>query len=92
MAHIVRTALFLTSGLLSIALLLVVARLFSEHFPSAPNRALALGLGLWLATTGANMWIGVSIAGYSAAEELSLILLLFAVPAAAAVLTRWRFL
>jgi len=33
-----------------------VAKLFSEHFPSAPNWALALGLGLWLAVTGSNMW------------------------------------
>jgi hypothetical protein len=87
-----RTALFLTSGLLLMASLLIVAKLFSEHFPSALNWALALGLSLWLATTAANMWIGVSKAGYSAADELPILLLLFAVPAVAAVLIRWRFL
>jgi len=87
-----RTALFLTSGLLLMASLLIAAKLFSEHFPSAPNWALALGLSLWLATTGANMWIGVSKAGYSVADELPILLLLFAVPAVAAVLIRWRFL
>jgi hypothetical protein len=87
-----RTALFLISGLFLMASLLIVARLFSEHFPSAPNWALALGLSLWLAATGANMWIGVAKAGYSAAEELPILLLLFAVPAAAAALVRWRFL
>ena len=62
-----------------------------EHFPSAPNWALAASLALWLAITGANMWIGVSKVGYSVAEELPILVLLFAVPAAAAVLVRWRF-
>jgi hypothetical protein len=36
------------------------------------------------------MWIGVSKAGYSVAEELPILALLFAVPAAAAVLVRWQ--
>lgn len=87
-----RTALFLTSGLLLMASLLIVAKLFSEHFPSAPNWALALGLSLWLAATGANMWIGVAKAGYSITDELPILILLFAVPAAVAVLVRWRFI
>jgi hypothetical protein len=38
------------------------------------------------------MWIGISKAGYSVAEELPILLLLFVVPVAAAVLVRWRFL
>ncbi|MDR3370396.1 hypothetical protein [Rhodoferax sp.] len=87
-----RTALFLTSGLLLIASLLIVGKLFSEHFPSAPTWALTLGTILWLALTGANMWIGVTKAGYSVTEELPILLLLFAVPTAASVLVRWRFL
>jgi hypothetical protein len=87
-----RTALFLTSGLLLMASILILAKLFSEHFASAPNWALALGLSLWLAATGANMWIGVSKAGYAVADELPILLLLFAVPALAGVLIRWRFL
>ena len=86
----VRTMLFLVSGLLLMASALIVGKLFFEHFPSAPNWALAASLALWLAVTGANMWIGVSKAGYSVAEELPILVLLFAVPAAA-VLVRWRF-
>jgi len=70
----------------------ILAKLFSEEFPSAPTWALALGLSLCLAATGPNMWIGVAKAGYSIADELPILLLLFAVPAAAAVLVRWRFL
>jgi hypothetical protein len=87
-----RTILFLASGLLLMAALLILAKLFSEQVPSAPNWVLALGIALWLAATGANMWIGVSKAGYSVAEELPILLLLFVVPATAAIVVRWRFL
>ena len=87
-----RTILFLVSGLLLMSSFLIVAKLFSEHFPSAPNGALVLGLGLWLAVTGVNMWIGVSKAGYSVAEELPILALLFLMLAVAAILVRWRFL
>lgn len=87
-----RTTLFLASGLLLMASLLIVAKLFSEHVPSAPNWAVGAGLALWLALTGANMWLGVSRAGYSFAEELPVFVLLFALPGLVAVLVRWRFL
>lgn len=87
-----RTAQFLLSGLLLMAALLVVARLFAEHVPSAPNLALGLGLTLWFAITAFNMWLGVTKAGYSVGEELPILLLLFGVPAVAAALARWRLL
>lgn len=86
-----RTALFLVSGLLLMASLLTVSKLFSEQFPSAPDWALAAGLTVWLGVTGANMWVGVNKAGYSVAEELPILLLLFAVPAGVAAFVRWRF-
>jgi hypothetical protein len=38
------------------------------------------------------MWVGVARAGYSVAEELPIFLLIFGVPAAAAILIKWRFL
>src|SRR5215813_8505400 len=53
-----RTILFLVAGLFLMASLLIVAKMFSEHFPSAPNWAVALGLSLWLMITATNMWIG----------------------------------
>ena len=87
-----RTVLLLTAGVSLMASLLIVAKLFTEHLPSAPNWAVAFGLVLWLALTGINMWIGVTKAGYSVAEELPIHLILYLVPAAVAVLVRWRFL
>lgn len=38
------------------------------------------------------MWVGVAKAGYSVAEELPILALIFGVPAAVAILARWKFL
>lgn len=48
-------------------------------------------LPVWLAVALANMWIGVSRAGYSVAEELPIFLLIFVVPAAIASIIWWKF-
>lgn len=85
-----RTALMLASGGMLLASFFIVARLFSEHFPSATTWAVVAFILLWLAITSANMAIGVVKAGYSVAEELPILLLLFGIPAVAAILLRWR--
>jgi len=46
---------------------------------------------VWLVGAGINMWFGVTKAGYSVAEEIPFFLVVFAVPAAVAVLLAWRF-
>ena len=43
----------------------------------------------WLAAAAANMWVGVSHAGYSVREEFPILLGVFAVPAVLAALTVW---
>ncbi len=45
---------------------------------------------VWLAVTSVNMWVGVVHAGYSARDELPILLLVFAVPAVSAALAVWR--
>jgi hypothetical protein len=45
-----------------------------------------LFIPLWLVAAGINMWIGVTRAGYSVAEEAPIFLLVFAVPAVVALL------
>jgi hypothetical protein len=37
------------------------------------------------------MWVGISHAGYSLREELPIMLLLFALPAAVSLVVRWKF-
>jgi hypothetical protein len=46
-------------------------------------------LPLWLVCTGINMYLGVKQAGYSVTEEAPIFLLVFAVPAVAALIAWW---
>ena len=58
--------------------------------------AFAMGLGarafipVWLIIALVNMWVGVTRAGYSAREELPIMIIVFAVPAAIALAAAWR--
>ena len=44
---------------------------------------------VWLIVAAVNMWIGVTRAGYSVAEEAPIFLIVFAVPAGVAFLCAW---
>ena len=87
-----RTALFLVAGLLLLGAALLLGKLFSSHYPGAALVATVGYVALWLIVAGANMWVGVARAGYSVSEELPVFLLIFGVPAAAAILLKWRLL
>ncbi len=87
-----RTALFLAAGLFLLASFFILARLFSTNYPAAPTWATAAFLVVWLAITGINIWVGVAKAGYSATEELPILLLLFGVPAVVAILVKWKLM
>ena len=67
-------------------------KLFSENYPGAAAVATIAFVVLWLALTGFNMWVGVAKAGYSAAEEFPILLLLFGVPAIVAIVLKWKFI
>ena len=86
-----RTAIIIAGGLVLLAIFAVGARLLGR----AGVESIALGakafIPLWLICALINMWIGVSRAGYSVAEELPIFLLIFALPAAAAAFVWWRF-
>ncbi|HEX9706960.1 MAG TPA: hypothetical protein VGA24_04895 [Steroidobacteraceae bacterium] len=73
-----RTLLFIVGGFALWGLLLAGAKLFSKS-GSAPMAA-------------ANTWIGVSRAGYTVLEELPIFLLIFLLPAAVAILVKWKFM
>lgn len=53
--------------------------------------AALLFLPLWLIGAGINMYLGVARAGYSVADEAPIFLVVFAIPAAIALLVCWRF-
>lgn len=52
--------------------------------------AAGIFIPVWLVAALVNMWLGVSRAGYSVAEEFPIFLAIFIVPAAAAAVVWWR--
>jgi hypothetical protein len=87
-----RTIQFLVAGLLLMGAFLILGKLFSGHFAEALRVATWSFVLVWLIVAAANMWVGVTKAGYSVGEELPIFLLLFLVPAAIALLLKWRWL
>ena len=87
-----RTALFLLVGLLLLAACLLLGRLFSGNYPAASHTATVAFIVVWLGIASANLWVGVAKAGYTLADELPIFLLIFGLPALAAVIFRWKFL
>jgi hypothetical protein len=85
-----RTVLLLVAALLLLAGSLLLAKLFSNHMPDAMRVATIAYIALWFVIAGANLWIGVTKAGYSVTEELPIFLLVFGVPAALAIVAKWR--
>jgi hypothetical protein len=85
-----RTAIILLSGLLFFAGLFFYSRLFTQHYPDALAWATYAFVAVWFGATAFNMWVGISHAGYSMREELPIMLVLFAVPIAIALVVRWK--
>jgi hypothetical protein len=88
MAHSVKV---IAGGFALLAVCLLLGRLLAGEDPAAGlvNGAKVF-LPLWLGAAGINMWLGVSKAGYTVAEEAPIFLLVFAVPAAVALLLVWK--
>jgi len=83
-----RSAIILAIGFALLGVCLLVPRLLGR--PELSVTGAKIFIAIWLVATLANMWLGVSRAGYSVAEELPIFLLLFAVPAAAAGFAWWK--
>ena len=85
-----RTTIIIVGGLVLLGLFALAGRWLGGG-PQSTSTAAKLFLPVWLAVALINMWLGVSRAGYSVAEELPIFLVIFAIPAAAAVFVWWRF-
>ena len=85
-----RTAIIIACGFLLWALCLGFAR--RQGSSAAMGNATTAFLHLWFAAASINMWLGVTRAGYAVREELPIFLLIFAVPAVAAVVVKFKWL
>ena len=88
MSHTLRV---IAGGLALLGLFLVAGRVFGGAAP-APSIAAAARwfIPFWLIAAGLNLWIGVTKAGYSVAEEAPIFLVVFALPGLIAALVAWR--
>lgn len=81
----------IASGIVLLGLFLLVGRLLHGAAPLAGMATAARWfIPIWLIAAVVNLWVGVAKAGYSVAEEAPIFLVVFAVPAAAAVFLVWR--
>jgi len=87
-----RTAIIMAMGFVLWAACLGVAKLLASSSTSSMITATAAFVVLWFVAAAANMWIGVSQAGYSFREELPIFLLIFLLPSAVAIFVNWKFL
>jgi hypothetical protein len=83
------TVIVIGIGLLLLGVCVLVGRLLGGA-AAAASGALVF-LPLWVVGAAVNMYIGVTRAGYSVSEEAPIFLIVFGVPAAAA-LVGWRSL
>jgi len=82
------TLMVVVGGLVLFGICVLMGRSFGGA--SGVATAALVFLPLWLVAAGINMYVGVSRAGYTIAQEAPIFLLVFTVPAAAALFTWWR--
>jgi hypothetical protein len=79
------TIMVVLGGFLLLGLCLLAGRLMK----TMPIAALIF-IPIWFGAALVNLWIGVSRAGYSVAEELPVFLAVFAIPAVVALFIWWK--
>jgi len=87
-----RTVIIIVAGLVLWAACLGVAKLLAGPSASSMTTATVVFVVMWFVAAAANMWIGVSQAGYSFQEELPIFLLIFLLPSVVAIFAKWKFL
>ncbi|MGZ5091003.1 MAG: hypothetical protein ACXWCY_21270 [Burkholderiales bacterium] len=87
-----RTIIIILGGLALLAVCVGIAKAVGGSTSDDMLTAIIAFIALWFMIAAANMWVGVAKAGYSFGEELPIFLLIFAVPAAAAILAKLKLL
>lgn len=85
------TIKIIAAGFLLLVICLFVGRAMGPTPVAGMLRGAKLFIPLWAIGAGINMYIGVSRAGYSVADEAPIALVVFGVPAAVAGILLWWF-
>lgn len=84
-----RTLIIIVGGLVLLGLFMLVGRQIGGD-SAALVRAAACFVPVWFVLAAFNMWIGVSKAGYSLAEEAPIFAVIFVVPTLVAAFLWWK--
>jgi hypothetical protein len=85
-----RTLVIILAGFALWALCLGVAKVVSGSTRASVTAATAIFVALWFVAAAVNLWVGVARAGYSFFEELPIFLVIFLLPACAALFSQRR--
>jgi len=85
-----RTTIIILGGLILLGLSLLVARWIGGAGTPTIATVAMIFIPIWLAAALFTLWMGVSGGGYSVTEELPIFLVIFAIPAAVALLVWWK--
>lgn len=85
------TIMVLLGGFLLLGLCLLAGRWLGAPEAASLATGAKIFIPLWLIAAAINMWLGVSRAGYTVAEEFPIFLVIFAVPAAVAAFLWWKY-
>jgi hypothetical protein len=81
----------IAGGFLLLGVCLLIGRVAGgAAHPASLASGAKLFIPLWLVAAAVNMWIGVSKAGYTVADEAPVFLVVFGIPVAVALLLVWR--
>ena len=81
----------IAGGVALLGLCLLIGRWIGGPTPAIGlARAAKVFIPLWLVAAGVNMWVGVTKAGYTVADEAPVFTVVFGVPAALALVVLWK--
>jgi heme A synthase len=86
-----RTLIIIVIGFVIWVVCLGLAKLLANASAASLSLATAAFVAIWFLIAAANMWMGVARPEYSFSDELPIFLLIFLLPAAAAVFVNWKF-
>ena len=82
--------LVMVGGIVQLGLFILFGWLWGSN-ATAMALAAKVFVPFWLVIAAANMWVGVTHAGYSVKDEFPILILNFLVPAIAAGIAAWQF-
>ena len=80
----------IAGGIVLLGVFLLFGKLWGGDAAGSATAA-KIFIPVWLAIAIVNLWVGVSKAGYTVREELPILVIVFAAPAVAALLSIWQF-